>query len=286
MTSELHEVARFIAALQQQPESHMAVVGTDELGIAKELEEFETQLFVERDGMGAIVGAAGLDYDEPLSRGFIYGPWSIDDGWEERAEKLFSRVLAAAPEATTDLDTAFDQQNQRAARFAERHRFELVRDHFYMGFSRADLVPEPDPDIREMDDDDRVAIVELHERCFERTWPSGEQLLEQLEKGPDRRIFVLYDGEHLAGYHYATVERETGEGFVDNIGVDEHFRGRGFATRLLTHGLWWMFTFDEVTKIELSVREENRAAIQVYEKAGFRKLRAIRQMRMALEKQP
>jgi ribosomal protein S18 acetylase RimI-like enzyme len=278
--SEIEEFARFIAPLQRQAESRMAMVGYDELGIVKELEEYGTQLIVERDDSRALIGAAGLDYDEPLKRCFIYGPWSIDEDWEKRAERLFSRVVHAAPTETTDFETAFDKQNLRAAMFAETHGFALVRDHFMMGFTPEDRSLSPDPDIREMDDDDRVAIVELHERCFEGTWPSGEQLLEQLEKGPDRKIFVLYEGQHLAGYHFASVERETGEAFVENIGVDERHRGRGFATRLLAHGLWWIFGFNEVRNIELSVREENAAAIQVYEKAGFRKLHAIRQMRM------
>ena len=128
--------------------------------------------------------------------------------------------------------------------------------------------------------------MELHERCFENTWPSGEQLIEQLGKGPDRRIFVIHVDGKLAGYHFATVERTTGEAFVDNIGVDQAIRGRGLATRLLTHGLWWMFSFEEVEEIELSVRQENTAALRVYENAGFRKLWAIRQMRMPLPKRP
>lgn len=284
--SEVREFAAFIAPLQQVPESRMAMVGSDQLGIVKELEEFGTRLFIERDEQGSVTGAAGVDHDEPLQRAFLYGPWSIEEGWDDRAERLFAQVLDAVPDGTNDIETAFDKLNVRAASFADRHGFELVRDHFTMGFTPGESALEPDPDIREMDDADRPAIVELHERCFERTWPSGEQLLEQLEKGPDRRIFVLYEGHHLAGYHFASVARETGEAFVDNIGVDEAHRGRGFATRLLSHGLWWMFGFEEVRNIELSVREENAAAIQVYENAGFRKLHAIRQMRMPLAARP
>lgn len=286
MTSELHEFARFIAPLQRRPESRMAMVGADEIGIIKDIEEFGTELFVDRDSATAIVGAAGFDFDEPLQRGFLYGPWSIDDGWDARAARLLERVLAAAPAATQSLELAFDIENLRAARFADKHRFELVRDHFTMGFSRGDRALEPDPDIREMTDHDRNQVMELHERCFEGNWPSGEQLLEQLEKGPDRLIFVTYDDGELAGYLFANVERATGEAFVDNLGVDAAVRGRGLATRLLIHGLWWMFSFEEVKEIELSVRQENTAALRVYENAGFRKLYAIRQMRMPVPRRP
>jgi ribosomal protein S18 acetylase RimI-like enzyme len=264
----------------------MANVGADEIGIVKDLEEFGTELFIDRDGSGEIVGAAGFDFDGPLQRAFLYGPWSIDDEWDERATRLFHRVLAAAPATTQSMELAFDKENLRAARFGDKHGFELVRDHFTMGFSRGDRGLEPDPDIREMSDDERSEVMELHERCFEKTWPSGEQLIEQLGKGPDRRIFVIHVDGKLAGYHFATVERATGEAFVDNLGVDQAIRGRGLATRLLTHGLWWMFSFEEVEEIELSVRQENAAALRVYENAGFRKLWAIRQMRMPLPKRP
>lgn len=284
-TSDVAAVARFVAPLQARPESRMAMVGVEEAGIVRELVEFETELFVEQDD-GEILGAAGFDYDEPLARGFIYGPWSIDDDWDARADRLFERALEDAPAAMKDVETAFDLANERAALFAERHGFQLVRDHFTMAMEAHDRHLDPDPHIREMNDDDRTAIVDLHDRCFERAWPAGTQLLEQLEKGPDRKIFVLYQDGGLAGYHFATVDREIGEAFVDNIGVDERFRGRGIATRLLEHGLAWMFGFDEVDRIELSVREENAAAIRVYEKAGFRKLYAVRQMRMPVQSSP
>ena len=286
MTSELHEFARFIAPLQRRPESRMAMVGADETGIVKDLEEFETELFIDRDGSGEIAGAAGFDFDEPLQRGFLYGPWSIEDGWEERAARLLERVVAAAPAATQSMELAFDTENLRASAFGDRHGFELVRDHFTMGFSRGDHALEPDPDIRAMTDHDGNQVMGLHERCFEGTWPSGKQLLEQLEKGPDRCIFVTYDEGELAGYLFANVERATGEAFVDNIGVEEALRGRGLATRLLIHGLWWMFSFEEVKEIELSVRQENTAALRVYENAGFRRLYAIRQMRMPVPARP
>lgn len=285
-TSDIRAVARFIAPLQAQPESRMAMVGAEEAGIVRELQEFDTELFVDTDDDGAIVGATGFDYDEPLARGFIYGPWAIDDGWHDRADALFARALRDTPGTMADVETAFDKDNERAATFAERHGFRLVRDHFTMLLEEGDRELRSDPEIREMRDGDRPGVIELHERCFERAWPSGEQLLEQLTKGPDRKIFVMGAAVSPDGYLFASVDRQVGEAFVDNVGVDEHLRGQGIATRLLEHALAWMFSFDEVTRIELSVREENVAALKVYEKAGFHKLYAVRQMRMPVTARP
>ena len=269
--------AAFVAPLQARPESNIPMFGDEARSIAKDLEEYETRLFVDADG--EMRGAAGFDFDVPLARGFLYGPWSVEEGWDARADRLLERVLQIAPPEMSDIEIGFDKRNERIAEFAQRHGFELVRDHFTMLFEPTDRSIPLDADIREMRDTDRDAIVALHERSFERAWPSGEQMLEQLTKGPDRKIFVLYDGDELVGYHFALVDREFGEAWIHNIGVAESHRGRGLATRLLRHGLAWMFTFPEVKRIELSVREENAAAIRVYEKAGFRKTRPVRQMR-------
>lgn len=279
MTSELHEFARFIAPLQQNPETQNGMIGNEEAGIVNELEEFDTKLFFDRDDHGSILGVAGFDYDEPLGRGYIYGPWVARAEWAS-GHRLFDAVMAHAPAEMQTMDTAFNKLNVDAERFAAEHGFDLVRDHFTMTFDPDGRNLAADPDVREVQDRDKARVMEIHERCFEGVWPTGPQLFEQLEKGPDRKLFVLELDGRIAGYHYATLDREIGEGFVDNIGVDEAFRGRGAATRLLSHGLHWMFSFDEIKRIELSVREENQAALKVYEKAGFQRLRAIRQMRL------
>ena len=286
MTSEVREAATFIARHQAKPESHMSNIGIEEAVIVSELTEFETQLFVDRDETGKILGVTGVDYDEELNRGFLYGPWSTSNGWDERADVLLGRAIEALPARTETLEGAFNMRNRRAQAFCDRHGFELVRDHFMMGFARDSRALRADPDIREMTDDDRDAVMALHGRCFEAAWPSPRQLMEQLEKGENRVIFVLYLDDDLAGYHYAVVDDENGEAYVENIGVDERFRTRGIATRLLVHGLWWMYGFESVRNIELMVREENAPAIRVYEKAGFRKLHAIRQVRKPLSSAP
>lgn len=259
----------------------MAMVGEGEQTIVNDLQEFDIKLFLEREE-NEVVAVMGYEYDDALQRGFLYGPWAIDQRWDELADELFDRVLAEPPVSARDIELAFNIRNERAQRFSDRHGFELVRDHFFMAYPRKGATIGPDDAIRPMADEDRDAVMALHERCFPGTWPSAKQLLEQLDNGPDRTIFVLHEGGRLAGYHYARVDRSTGEASVENIGVDDAFRGRGFATRLLSHGLWWMFSFEEVTGIELSVRAENVQALRVYEKAGFRKRHSIRQTRKPL----
>lgn len=281
MTSELRAAAQFIAPRQLRPETHMAMVGEAEQTIANDLQEGDIRLFTQRAG-NEIVAVMGYEHDDTLQRGFLYGPWVIEQRWDALADELLNRVAAETAGSDHDMELAFNVRNERAQRFSDRHGFELVRDHFFMAYPKEGATVGRDEAIRPMVDEERDAVMALHERCFAGVWPSGEQLLEQLDEGSDRSIFVLHEGRRIAGYHYARVERSTGEASVENVGVDEAFRGRGFATRLLLHGLWWMFSFDEVTGIDLSVRAENAGAIRVYEKAGFRKRHSIRQTRKPL----
>lgn len=281
MTSELRAAARFIAPRQLRPETHMAMVGEAEATITNDLQEGDIRLFIEREG-NEIVAVMGYEHDDALRRGFLYGPWAVERRWDALADELLTRVAAETTGSDEDIELAFNVRNERAQRFSDRHGFELVRDHFFMAYPKEGASVGPDEAIRPMADAERDAVVALHEGCFAGVWPSGKQLLEQLDEGPDRSIFVLHDGRRIAGYHYARVDRSAGEGSVEIVGVDEAFRGRGFATRLLRHGLWWMFSFDEVTGIDLSVRADNVAALRVYEKAGFRKRHSIRQTRKPL----
>lgn len=111
MTSEQSEVlfARFIAPLQQDPTSQNAMIGNEEIGIVNELEEFDTKMFFDRDRQGDIVGVAGFDFDEPLGRGYIYGPWATGADSMGCMGRLFEAVIAHAPAEMKTMDTAFNK---------------------------------------------------------------------------------------------------------------------------------------------------------------------------------
>lgn len=220
MTSELRAAARFIAPRQLRPETHMAMVGEAEQTIANELQEYDIRLFTEREG-NVIVAVMGYEHDDALQRGFLYGPWAIEQRWDALADELLNRVAAETAGSDREIELAFNIRNERVQRFSDRHGFELVQDHFYMAYPKEGATVGRDEAIRPMADEERDAVMALHDRCFTDMWASGKQLLEELDRGPDRSIFVLHEGRRIAGYHYARVDRSTREASVEGLGVDD-----------------------------------------------------------------
>lgn len=102
---------------------------------------------------------------------------------------------------------------------------------------------------------------------------SGDKLsrrsLRRLIKSPSAIIFVAEEGAHVAGYVMALSRRNCRILRLYSIAVDPRFSGRGVAFSLLC-------TIEREAceqgccAVRLEVREDNAAAIRLYERAGYR----------------
>lgn len=98
-----------------------------------------------------------------------------------------------------------------------------------------------------------------------------ESWIEQ--NGSDHFMFGAFDGRTLMGIvGFARQERQRARhrGEVVQMYVDAPHRGRGVGERLLRGLLNQAFSLDGVEQAQLSVVAHNRAAIQLYERIGFR----------------
>lgn len=118
---------------------------------------------------------------------------------------------------------------------------------------------------REMKASDVSVLAEIERANFSRPW-SEESLLKEL--GNDNSIFITAECEgNIAGYGGMYLIGT--EGDITNIVVSSLYRQRGVASAIISsiidnakkHG---------ITEITLEVRESNKAAVQLYEKYGFR----------------
>lgn len=118
---------------------------------------------------------------------------------------------------------------------------------------------------REMTASDVSVLAEIERANFSRPW-SEESLLKEL--GNDNSIFITAECEgNIAGYGGMYLIGT--EGDITNIVVSSLYRQRGVASAIISsiidnakkHG---------ITEITLEVRESNKAAVQLYEKYGFR----------------
>lgn len=277
-SDELEEVAYFVASLNTQPAHNISYFGTQADEILASLQEFTPpptkSVLILRNGE-SIAGMFGFDADEDKRRAWLYGPLVADETrWDEFAGMLYHALLPRIPAAITDFEMVFDTRNHRAQHFASAQGFAQASEDVVLRFTRADS------DSASMSDDgtplresDYVGFTALHDRLFPRTYYSGQEIIKRLDE--HSRVFVIHDAHELVGYVYAQVQPDFGEGYIDFIGVAEHARGVGFGTRLLQQAMRWVFSFDEVQEISLTVGAANQAAVRLYRKAGFTEERRI-----------
>ena len=271
LAEELEELARFVGRHQERPESNVPFFGSTPEEVAAEIAAwgpswFETCLVAKRDG--DLVGFIGANVDGELGRAWVHGPFVEPASWHELADRLLERCTAdATARGADDHELAGDSANERLGELAGRHGFERRTPSKSLELGRNELARLPPASVPPLEADDEGAFVELHERLFPATYYSGSQLVHQHAR---REAIVLALVEHgvLTGYAAGRIHA-TGEGYVDFVGVAEDARGEGRGRRLVTSICRRLLDEAPVSKISLTVYEDNVAALALYDRLGF-----------------
>jgi ribosomal-protein-alanine N-acetyltransferase len=112
---------------------------------------------------------------------------------------------------------------------------------------------------------DLGAVEEIERRSYPTPW-SRSMFAGELAK-PGSLCLGAFDGDELIGY--MIISRYVDAWHVMNVAVDPRYRRRGIATRLLDR----LFEVTDHTErgYTLEVRVSNTAAIDLYERAGFKR---------------
>lgn len=108
------------------------------------------------------------------------------------------------------------------------------------------------------------ALVALERRCYDFPW-SRQQFAEELANPAATIELLLIDGV-LGGYSCCWFI--CGELQIQNLATSPDFRRCGIARRLLEHVIA-RCCLDGLTSAWLEVREDNQAAIKLYQCCGF-----------------
>ena len=99
------------------------------------------------------------------------------------------------------------------------------------------------------------------------------ECLEEAAQNDAWRTFGIYDGADLVGFTMYGCFTENKWGtrvWLDRLLIDKSCQGKGYGYRTVEDMCERLFAEYDTDEIYLSVYDNNKAAIHVYEKAGFR----------------
>jgi ribosomal protein S18 acetylase RimI-like enzyme len=266
---DLPEMASLIALQNQRPELQCIHSGEGRESILQTMLKWEAVseiCFAIALQEGRLVGLLGAEFDEELARGWLWGPSVLVEPWTTVAEALLAELLEMLPSAVRRLDFFIHERNQRVLRFYLEQGFDSIQtSHVYVASRPPAPVALPEPCLP-LASGQAGAFLTLHDSIFPKTYYTGQDILDQLDD--DHQVFVCGSGEDLAGYIYAIVD-ESGDGYVEFVGVRAEQRGRGLGQRLLLSAMVWLFAAKNVAQVGLTVSDDQVNARSLYEKVGF-----------------
>ena len=263
-------IAKLIARQNRTPESQCIISGDSYESILQTMAKWDEAseicfAIALRDGQ--LLGVLGSEFDQELARGWLWGPFVFAEDWDEVAAVLLAKLLELLPAPIHRLDFFVNIANQRAYRFYLEHGFQKPEvSYVYVAPHPKKPFPLPKPCSR-LQAEQSIRFRTLHDTLFPKTYYTGQDILDQLDD--DHQVFICSGGEDVLGYVYAIVD-ESGEGYIDFLGVRDDVRGRGLGKRLLLTALNWLFEYKDVLEVGLTVAQDLINARSLYESAGFR----------------
>lgn len=220
-----------------------------------------------------LVGVMGVDFDKEIGRAWLYGPIVIADDWAAAADALYAAVCPVLPVAVCEHEMFVDAENINCHAFAERHAFTNQGEMAIYFITPERLAALPEQTAEEWDGRFADRFVALHDRLFPRSNYTLNYMLAERDKGAT--LLILTDGDMPAGYFFGRAEPESGEAYVDLVGVDPAFHGRGLGRRLMLAGLSRLRAMPNLHQVNLTVEAGNLPAMHLYESLGFARERGM-----------
>jgi len=131
-------------------------------------------------------------------------------------------------------------------------------------------VPEPDEPSRRARAADRDRVLALDGRAFKPFWRlDGDGLDQALAATPASRFRVVEIDAELAGY--TITGRAERRGYLQRVGVDPAYQGRGLGRALVVDALRWLRRHRARGAV-VNTQLDNDPALALYRSCGFREV--------------
>jgi len=133
-----------------------------------------------------------------------------------------------------------------------------------------DIPPAPAVSLRRGRRTDRVAVLTVDGRAFDRFWRLDQAGLDEALSATPTSRFRVADAPNGGIGGYAVTGRAGRRGFVQRLAVDPALQGAGRGSALVLDGLAWLRRRN-VERVVVNTQEANGAALRLYERLGFRR---------------
>ncbi|MDF1507143.1 N-acetyltransferase [Robertmurraya sp. DFI.2.37] len=271
---EIDEVSTFISKMNLQPTQHVGYCGTDSEEIKHALSTDFSDLAFADSVIGAfqnrlLIGVLGLDIDMESKEAEVWGPFIDHSEWQKVAEQMWKKLIEDLPSSLEAFYGFYNVHNVNGSQFMDSLGAVKSGEHSILQISTNHLALKTvtPVTIREMKNKDFQHIRFLHKASFPNAYFSADEMIDM--HGEKQKIFVAELEQHFCGYIFCEAEPKFAEGNIHFIAVSPAFRNRRIGRDLIIAGLKFLFSFQEIEVITLTVKSDNEAALNVYLHAGF-----------------
>jgi ribosomal-protein-alanine N-acetyltransferase len=123
--------------------------------------------------------------------------------------------------------------------------------------------------IREGTINDFKEMLELERLCFPKEQAYSSHYLKYLLKRPDALILTIPDEKKQVGFIITLLHKDTRQAHIVTLNVHPTFRRKGYG-KLLLQATEERIKKEGISSCYLEVRVQNKAAINLYEKTGYK----------------
>lgn len=124
----------------------------------------------------------------------------------------------------------------------------------------------------------RAQLLDLDQTHFDRPWPkdSWEQLL--CDSGREFQLTTLILGDQVMGFVLFIVEKQDQRAHLVKILCHPKIRGQGLGLEMLSASQQRLGRLFAVNLFDLEVETANKAALGLYRKLGYKKMRELKDL--------
>lgn len=273
--TQLTQAAAFIADLNNRKTSHIGYCGTSYNDILHTLQEDfvdqSTTLIYAQLINDEIVSLIALDIDDDAAE--VWGPFTKQQN-ENDLFALWQYTKNHHP-TITHYQFFINELNTQQIKFMDVLGAKKSGEHCYLNFTRDTFEPVSIQLSSRYTDVYELPFSDIHTEAFPKTYYNAETILRKITEDDQNCLkLVIRDGEVL-GYAYYQLDLEERTAHIEYIAIKPSEKGKGLGTTLLKEVCTHIFTHPEVQHISLTVDNTNKAAINIYLKAGFMQVNVL-----------